>query len=159
MPELSRLDEFSVGFTFRQRPATLPADLRPIWRVALLVLILRNCRLNRSSLQRLHVLNWALRSAEGREEFKSVISGQISPTDVTVRYEPAFMQAIAFAIGTGLVARVGGDKIELRQHGTDLTKAIEKDPEVFRAEKEFLAAVKGSIAESRIEQIVYSEAS
>jgi len=157
MSSLATLDALAVQFTFRRRPATLPADLRPIWRVALLCVVLRTCRQNRSSLQRLHVLNWALRSAEGREEFKLVISGQISPTDVTVRYEPAFIQAIDFAIGNRVVSRVGGDKLELLEKGVALADTVLADPDLLGPEKAFLTAVKSRIAETRIQQIVYRE--
>jgi len=86
-----------------------------------------------------------------------VISGQISPTDVTVRYEPAFIQAIDFAIGNRVVSRVGGDKLELLEKGVALADTVLADPDLLGPEKAFLTAVKSRIAETRIQQIVYRE--
>lgn len=77
MPNLTGLEDFAAPFVFDEQPTTLPADLRPTWRVALLTVTLRTCRGGRSSLQRLHVLNWALRSAEGIDELRRVLQGML----------------------------------------------------------------------------------
>jgi len=130
---------FAVKFTFSRRPAPLPPDLRPMWRVSILLLILQHCRSHRSSLQR----------------FKDLLAGQLSPSDIIVRYEPALIQAIDFALGGILVRRVGGDKLELTEKGAKLAVKLMEDQWTLSPEKAFLQEVRPQIAENRIRQIVY----
>jgi hypothetical protein len=147
----------AVPFDFRRRPSTLPADLRPLWRLATLALILSNCRQSRSTLQRLHVLNWALRTAEGRDGLRAVLSGSRSPTSIAVRYEAAFAQAIDFAIGSRLVRRVKGDSLQLTEVGQALAASIMSDPNTMVEEKAFLHEVRTQMTESRIKSLIYME--
>ena len=110
----THIAEFDTAFNFVRRPTSLPPDLRPIWKISMLILMLHICcRGGRSSLQRLHVLNWAVRNHESREDFNHLIEGRLEPTDVVVRYEPGLQRAIDLSLGQKLVSRVGGDKIQL----------------------------------------------
>lgn len=74
-----------------------------------------------------------------------------------MRFEPAFIQAIDFAIGNGLVERVGGDKLQLLQRGRDLADAVIADSDLLVTEKEFLSGIKSLVAEARIREVVYRE--
>ena len=67
--------EFDVQFSFQRRPISLPGDLRPTWRIGLLtILMVQCCRQQRSSLTRLHVLSWAVRSEENYEDMLALLS-------------------------------------------------------------------------------------
>ena len=58
---------------FKRRPMAIAAELRPDWKIAALLLILHlSSRGGKSSLRRLHILNWALRSVKNRAEFEQV---------------------------------------------------------------------------------------
>jgi hypothetical protein len=96
-----------------------------------------------------------MRSSEGRQEFNDLLAGTLSPNDVTVRYEPALTQAIAFALGAELVRRSGGDKLELTEKGSTMAASLMEDEWVLLPEKAFLLEVRPQIAENRIRQIVY----
>lgn len=146
--------EFDTTFSFVRRPSSLPPDLRPMWKISMLVLMLHICcRSGRSSLQRLHVLNWAVRNRESREDFTHLIEGRIDPTDVAVRFEPALQRAIDLAIGGRLIDRLGGDKIQLTNIGRKFAISLMADGCVA-IEKEFFQAVRRNVTESRIEQLV-----
>ena len=74
--EIVSVPELDAEFIFRRRPLALPGDLRPRWRIGLLALLLNNCcRQQRSSLTRLHVLNWAVRSEANHENLTALIKG------------------------------------------------------------------------------------
>ena len=57
------------------RPTPLPCDLRPIWRIAALVVILNQCRQKRATIEQLHVMNWSIRSRKAQEQFLAYMQG------------------------------------------------------------------------------------
>lgn len=155
MNEHSYIPEFDTPFSFVQRPNALPADLRPIWKVSVILLILlKCCRAGRSTLQRVHVLNWAIRNKESREDFKHVVQGKLEPGDVIVRYEPGLHRAIDFALGQKLLSRIGGDRVQLTATGRSYARKLTAN-DCLEVEKEFLDVLKMTVTEERIEQIVY----
>lgn len=146
--------ELDAEFIFRRRPVALPGDLRPTWRIGLLVLLLSQCcRQQRSSLTRMHVLNWAARSEMNHADLIALIAGRLSPDQLIVRFDPACNRAIDFAIGEGLLKRVDGSRIELTQSGKALAEEISKDPKVYVTEKKLAGAIKQKASETLIDSI------
>lgn len=146
--------ELDVPFIFRRRPVALPGDLRPTWRIGLLVLLLSQCcRQQRSSLTRIHVLNWAARSETNHADLTALIAGKLSPDQLIVRFDPACNRAIDFAIGEGLLKRVDGSRIELTESGKALADEISKDSEVYVSEKKLAGAIKQKASETLVDNI------
>lgn len=151
---MAAVPELDAAFLFRRRPVALPADLRPTWRIGLLVLLLcLCCRQQRSSLTRLHVLNWAVRSEANHEDLTALIEGRLSPDQLIVRFEPAFNRAIDFAIGEGLVKRVDGSRIELTESGKAFAEEISKSAEVYVTEKKLAGAIKQKVSETLVDNM------
>ena len=94
-------EKINVPFIFSQKPESIPPDLRPIWRIALLLLLLYSCRGNRASLKKLHVLNWAIRIPESRQRFLRYIKGESKPDDVIIRFEPSVKSILKYRIKPG----------------------------------------------------------
>lgn len=146
--------ELDAAFIFRRRPVALPGDLRPTWRIGLLVLLLSQCcRQQRSSLTRIHVLNWAARSEANHVDLTELIAGRLSPDQLIVRFDPACNRAIDFAIGEGLLKRVDGSRIELTESGKALAEEISKDSEVYVTEKKLAGAIKQKASETLVDNI------
>jgi hypothetical protein len=96
-----------LEFTFGQRPAAVPALLRPGWRVPLILLLVLSCRRARARWEQLVVLNWAVRTPDGLDSLRRrMTSGEGS---VEVRFEPALERAAALARGFGW--------LEVDEHG------------------------------------------
>lgn len=151
---LFAVPELEATFTFRRRPVALPGDLRPTWRIGLLSLLLSKCcRQQRSSLTRLHVLNWAVRSEASYEDLTALIEDKLSPDQLIVRFDPAFNRAIDFAIGEGLVKRVDGSRIELTEPGKTFAEAISMDAEVYVIEKKLIDVIKQKVSETLVNNI------
>jgi hypothetical protein len=135
-------DDLETAFVFRSRPKSIPGDLRPLWRIGIILLILRLASWGKkSSLGRLHVLNWAIRTEENREELEEVIAGNISPDTVIVRIEPSLNRAIDFAHGEGLLEFVSGDRVQLTPIGKSATNKLLNQDNLFREEKLFLRRI------------------
>jgi hypothetical protein len=156
MPEATALPaldipELRTPFVFRRRPIAIPADLRPAWRIGLLVLLLKNCcKSNRTSLGRLHVLSWGFLTAEGRRQLQAAIEGQLSPDSLVVRFEPFLVQAVDFAIGEGLIRRKGGTRIEITAAGTLLAEELQNAETAFVTEKQLMATIRTRVTEDLV---------
>jgi hypothetical protein len=150
------IPELDTKFLFRRRPLALRGDLRPTWRIGLLMLLLSVCcRQQRSSLTRLHVLNWAVRSEVNHEDLLNLIEGRLTPDALIVRFDPAFNRAIDFAIGESLVKRIDGDgsRVELTDLGRAFSEEICKNSSVYVAEKRLAGAIKQKASETLIDNI------
>lgn len=151
---LEALVELDVPFIFRARPTAVPGDLRPAWRIGLIVMLLKQCcRQQRSSLTRLHVLNWAVRSESNVQNLMSLLSGRFSPDTLIVRFDPAVNRAVDFAIGEGLIARPDGARVQLTALGHTFAEQIVEHDDLFIAEKKFTAALKTKVSEALVDTL------
>ena len=151
------IPELNVPFTFRKRPIAIPADLRPSWRVGLVLLILRKCcREGRASFARLHVLNWAARTPENQQALLDVVNKQIKPDTLVVRIEPALNRAVDLGSGEGLFQRVGGDRVELTLQGARVADELEQDQTLFQRERVYLSSLGRKVTESLVDRLFSS---
>ena len=138
----------SQSFRFTKRPMAIAAELRPDWKIAALLLVLHlSSRGGKSSLRRLHILNWALRSSKNRAEFEEVREHQQPLFSFQFRFEPALGRAINLAVGEKLVEWVGGDRLQITGKGERWVAEILKDESVMQEEREFLKRIGKSITE------------
>lgn len=143
------LSKLETSFVFKLRPEPIPGDLRPLWRIGVVLLILRLAsRGARSSLGRLHVLNWAVRSKQNQKELIRLISGDISPDAIIVRIEPSLNRAIDLAQGEGLLTRISGSRLKLTKVGLERADLLIKSKEIFIKEKEFLQNIGKQLTET-----------
>lgn len=145
------IPELKTKFLFRRRPVAIPGDLRPGWRIGLLVLLLNNCcRSGRTSLARLHVLSWGIRTKENRRALQAAIEGTLTSDSLLVRFDPFLNGAVDFAIGEALVRRSGGSKIELLPKGRELAVELEKIETAYVVERQFIAVINQGVTETMV---------
>ncbi len=148
------IPELDTEFLFRRRPVAVPGDLRPAWRIGLLVILLKRCcRQGKSSLTRLHVLSWGLRTKDSQGELIALIEGRSNPDSLVVRFDPAFNRAIDFAIGEGFVRRVDGARIELTPSGDLFAEEIAKSDDLYPVEKAFANELRQRVTETLVDSI------
>ena len=136
------------SFRFTRRPMAIAAELRPDWKIAALLLILHlSSRGGKSSLRRLHVLNWALRSAKNRAEFEQVRESQQRLFSFQFRFEPALGRAINLAVGEKFIEWVEGDRLQITARGKRWVTDILEEESVMQEEREFLERIGKSITE------------
>src|ERR1700690_3340095 len=136
------------AFRFTRRPMAIAAELRPDWKIGALLLILHlSSHGGKSSLRRLHILNWALRSSKNRAEFEQVREHQQPLFSFQFRFEPALGRAINLAVGEKLIEWVGGDRLQITAKGKRWVTEILKDEDVMQEERDFLERIGKSITE------------
>jgi hypothetical protein len=150
-------DPLDVPFDFVRRPTPVPASLRPEWRIASLLLALRQCWGNKATRRQLHVLNWALRTPEARSTFKRVLAGRLRPDEAIVRFDPVVERALQFAEGEKLVT-VSGELVVLTQKGEIFVKSLMRNEDCMLTEKEFLGSLGGKLTQKQVEAFLAWEA-
>lgn len=136
-------------FRFKRRPIPIVPELRPDWKMVALLLILHRSSIGgKSSLKRLHILNWAVRSTKHREQFESVRDHTSPLFGFQFRFEPALARAIDLSVGEGFVEWVGGDRLRITAKGRRWVEAIEEDESLFHDERDFLKRLGKRITES-----------
>lgn len=149
------IPELRTQFVFQRRPTSIPADLRPAWRIGLIVLLLKHCcRAERASLAKLHVLNWGLRSTQGRDRLIALATGKLSPGALVVRFEPFLIQAVDFALAENLICRDGGNRVKLIERGKTLAQELDAQDAVFLAEKRVMSIIRTKISEDLVNKLL-----
>lgn len=145
-------------FLFQDRGTQIPATRRPAWRITLIALALKVAsRASSSSLQRLHILDWAVRSSEGKHRLGEFILNGTTATTAPIRYDPAVVRALQFGAAEGLFAVEKGT-IQLTAKGNNLAEEVISDGKSLVSEIAFLKTIKKSFSEKASERFVKLEA-
>jgi hypothetical protein len=152
--------EIDVPFRFKRKPMPIAAELRPDWKIATLLLLLHvSSHAGKSSLKRLHVLNWAIRSPKYRKEFEEAKKNPLPLFGFNIRFEPAFSRATDLAVGDQLVAWVGGDRLQIAPKGKRWITEILKDKSLMQDERDFVSRIGKSVTEKGAEDVLGSRGS
>lgn len=138
----------ALKWTFARRPVPVAGDLRITWRSVLLLLTLRLCcHGGRSSIRRLHVLNWATRTTKARMILSAALRGERRSEDVIVRLDPALNIVLVFARAENLVSLKKGDRVHLTQLGQMIADEVLTIPNCLESEKTFLRSLERRVTE------------
>lgn len=138
--------------SFTKRPIPLPADYRPMYKIALIVLILKYCcRVETSSLLKLHLFSWALASEKNMGELRKYVASDFKIDFSVWGIEPALNRALQLAVAENICDVIEGKKYKLTQKGNLFFEQIKADKVLFDKEKAFLTFLgKNIITDSRI---------
>jgi hypothetical protein len=143
-------------FTLRAHP--IPGDLRPEWRIPILLLIvLRVGRGAALSLKKAHLVNWAVRTKQAQETLLRMIEGDRRLDDIPVRFDPALNRAIDFAVAERLLdvdAKTTGSILSLSDSGKALARTIYDQEDVFITERHFLDRLRGRLPEPKVQELL-----
>src|SRR5260370_27383481 len=143
----------SGPFSFSARPEPVAGDLRMSWGIAILLLSLLSSRGKKGSFQKLQFLAHAVRIAEGRDDVRALLRGDLRPSDISVRVEPWLNRAVAFAHALKLVSVDKGKSVSLTDRGIGITNLIASNSDVLSEERAFLRDVAPNLTESLLHKI------
>jgi hypothetical protein len=148
------LDRLDVPFTFSPQPSSLPGDLRITWRIALVLLILLHSRSQKASLQKLHVMNWASRTAANRRLFFQFARNVINKDQLVPRIEPSLNRAVDFALAEELIRIENAKNLKLTSKGYEAAQQIDEAIDCLTEEKSFLKAMARFFTERNIDDLL-----
>lgn len=148
-------DPLDRPFVFRDRPAATSAGSRPIWRIPIVVLLVRACRQQRATHRQLHVLNWALRSTTGAQQLNSFLGGKIDANSAIVRFDPSLDRAVALAHGLGYLSW-DRPAWKLSPSGQELARELD-DSDILERERGLLAGLPKPLTQSAVDRLLKRE--
>jgi hypothetical protein len=144
--------------TFSPRPQPLPASLRPLYRIALIALVLSiNCRGNAASLFKLQFFNWLLKSSSLQELIEERVTRQSVFTLELIHLDPMVNLALNYAFADNLISITGNSrsnpKYKLTDKGHEFVKLILQDKQLALAnERKFLDRIGKKISEVELKR-------
>ena len=108
-----------LKFSFSKKPIPIPAEYRPVYKMAQLIFILKiSCSGNKASLLKLHLLSWSIKNEKNREELTSLIHNNYNGNLKTWGVDPAVNRALIFCVAEKLCSVEKG-KYLLTPKGND----------------------------------------
>lgn len=140
-------------FSFKERPAPLIADLRPIWRITLVLLVLESCRGARATFTQLHLLTWAVTDHSAWTAVLAVLADQTQPVEPIVRFDPSLNRAVDLALAFKLLT-LEGRRLKIAPEGVQVLGAIRKDAQLYTAERARLEDLPKKVSEKDVERLI-----
>lgn len=147
-------DKFIIKrLSFVKRPIAIPPDYRPMFKLAQIVLILGLCsRSNKSTLLKLHLFSWALKSTENSLKLKKWVDNNFTLDIEVWGIEPTLNRAIQYALAENICERIK-TSVSLTSKGLCLFEKIESDKTLLIQEKILLNHVGKRISDKKINQL------
>jgi len=136
---------------FSKKPIPIPAEYRPIYKIAQIVLILKlSCIGNKASLLKLHLLSWALKSDYNRKKLLGLIQSNFEENLKTWGIEPALNRALSYTVAEKLCKIEKGNYL-LTEKGKLFYDKIINNGEILHIEIDFLKQLgKRKITDNKI---------
>lgn len=154
----NRRRDINLDFTFTVRSEPIPAELRPEWRISLLLLLLlRAGRGGSMSLKKAHVLSSAIRTAEARERLLRMLDGNRYLDDVPVRVDPSLNRAIDYAIAEKVIVtevRSNTCILKLLPSGEAIATQVYAASDCMQIEKEFANRLRGNLTNEKVDELL-----
>lgn len=137
---------------FVRRPSPVLVEHRPLYKITQLLLVLHiSSRGGKSTLPRLHLFNWALKSTDRIQ--KLVAAAEAKVLHITAwGFDPALAIAIRFAVAENLVTRTSTG-YQLSDKGKAFVTEVVKNAAAFPAERKLLEKIGKDITENMVEKV------
>ncbi|OON62480.1 hypothetical protein B0920_03205 [Massilia sp. KIM] len=145
-------DDAPPRLRFVRRPSPVLVEHRPLYKISQLLLVLQMLsRGGKSTLPRLHLFNWALKSTDRIQ--KLVDAANAKKLSMTAwGFDPALAIAIRFAVAESLI-EVTSTGYQLTEKGRGFITEVLKDADVFAPERRLLIKVGKDITEGMVEKV------
>ncbi|QBG34598.1 hypothetical protein [Litorilituus sediminis] len=135
-------------FYISNRKEFISCELRPVWRISLLVLIVKFVgRANKASRNKIHLVNWALKKSEHVDSYISYTQQRTNKRPF-INLDPAMDKAIDYALYSKLVT-VDNNRVTLSDAGIELANQLMK-LEAFEVEKSVFKSMKSNLSEDKV---------
>ena len=140
--------------TFSPKPSPLPASLRPIYRIALITLVLKtNCQSNTVSMLKLQFFNWLLKSSSLQDLIEDRLTHQSVFTLELIHLDPMVNLALRYAVADNLISVTNNSKYKLTDKGHKFADLILQDEQsVLAGEQRLLIRIGQRITEVKLKE-------
>jgi hypothetical protein len=136
---------------FSRRPVPVLPEHRSIYKISQVLLVLQFSRGQKSSLLRLHLFNWAMKSPKRMALLhKAAKGGELALP--TWGFDPALVIALRYALAERLIL-AAANGYQLTDKGKAFIGDALKDVEIFKEEREYILSVGKLITETMVESV------
>lgn len=138
--------------SFNHRAEPVPANLRPIFRISIILLVLKiNCKNQSASLLKIQFFNWVLKS-ESLQKFIKVKGSYNSIFSIDIIHlDPMVNLSLKYAIAEGLITTTDNLKYKLTDKGNEfIKKIIESDDRILSSVIEILDFIGKRVSEVKL---------
>lgn len=137
---------------FVRRPSPVLVEHRPLYKITQLLLVLQmSSRGGKSTLPRLHLFNWALKSTDRIQ--KLVEAAKAKVLNMTAwGFDPALAIAIRFAVAESLIEATSTG-YQLTEKGRAFITEVLKDTDAFTPERKLLTQIGKDITEGMVDKV------
>jgi hypothetical protein len=144
-------DLSDVSFDFTKLPTPIPAGLRPLRRIALLLLLVAKSHGAGASWKGLQLLSWTVRDQRHADLLIALRENRDIPDRPVVRFEPILDRAIDLAVGLGLLEVKTSRALRLTEAGREVLKGVIESG-AFVREIELLQQIPGKVTQADVER-------
>jgi hypothetical protein len=144
------MTEQSTNLRFERRPSYVLPEHRPLYKIAQVLLILYLAsRDGKSTLPRLHLFNWALKS-DARHKLLEYASENKFLTVPAWGFDPVLAIGVRFAIAEDLIQE-NTTGYEITEAGVNFVQKIIEDDTLFVSEKNLIRKIGKRITEKMVD--------
>ena len=139
------------NLSFKNKKIPISADMRPLYRITRLMLVLKfSSRSSTSSLMKLYLFDWAFQDTNRYVQIEYMLQHKRFPV---IKFDPFVIRALNYGIALELISlHPNTQKMKLTNKGEEwLLQVIELA--LFKEEIKFLKIVGKSITESKISEL------
>jgi hypothetical protein len=138
--------------SFVRRPSPVLVEHRPLYKITQLLLVLQVAsRGGKSTLPRLHLFNWALKSTDRIQRLVEAAKAKVLHMTAW-GFDPALAIAIRFAVAENLIEATSTG-YQLTDKGRTFVAEVLKDSECFGPERKLLTQIGKDITEGMVEEV------
>jgi hypothetical protein len=137
---------------FVRRPSPVLVEHRPLYKITQLLLVLHiSSRGGKSTLPRLHLFNWALKSTDRIQKLLDAAKAKVLRMTAW-GFDPALAIAIRFAVAENLVEATSTG-YQLTEKGEAFISEVLKDADAFASERKLLTQIGKDVTEGMVEKV------
>lgn len=137
---------------FVRRPSPVLIEHRPLYKITQLLLVLQlSSRGGKSTLPRLHLFNWALKSTDRIQKLLDATKAKVLHMTAW-GFDPALAIAIRFAVAENLVA-ASSTGCQLTEKGRAFITEVLEIADAFAPERKLLTQIGKDITEGMVEKV------
>jgi hypothetical protein len=137
---------------FVRRPSPVLVEHRPLYKITQLLLVLQvSSRGGKSTLPRLHLFNWALKSTDRIQKLLEAAKAKVLHMTAW-GFDPALAIAIRFAVAENMVEATSTG-YQLTEKGRDFITEVLKDADAFAPERKLLTQIGKDITEGMVDKV------
>ena len=137
---------------FVRQPSPVLVKHHPLYKITQLLLVLHvSSRGGKSTLPRLHLFNWALKSTDRIQKLLDAATAKVLHMTAW-GFDPALPIAIRFAVAENLVEATSTG-YQLTERGRAFITEVLKDADAFAPERKLLTQIGKEITEGMVERV------